>query len=61
MVIARVIIGLLALAAVLCFASYAVTGQALWRQRGWRIVKWTLVAGLAFFAVLISERVAQMT
>ncbi len=60
MVIARVIIGLLALAAVLCFASYAVTGQARWRQRGWRIVKWTLVSGLAFFAVLVAERVAQM-
>jgi disulfide bond formation protein DsbB len=39
---------------------YAGTGQTRWRALGWRIVKWTLVAGLAFFAVLILERLALM-
>lgn len=58
MLIARVIFALLAVAAVLCFAMYAGTGQARWRSLGWRVVKWTLVAGLGFFAVLILERLA---
>jgi hypothetical protein len=60
MLIARVIFGLLLVAGVLCFAMYAGTGQTRWRALGWRIVKWTLVAGLAFFAVLILERLALM-
>jgi hypothetical protein len=58
MLIARVIFGLLLVAGVLCFAMYAGTGQKRWRTLGWRIVKWTLVAGLGFFAVLILERLA---
>ncbi len=58
MLIARAIFGLLLVAAVLCFAMYAGTGQVRWRRIGWRIVKWTLVAGLGFFAVLILERLA---
>jgi hypothetical protein len=55
-----VIFGLLLVAAVLCFAMYAGTGEKRWRSLGWRIVKWTLVAGLGFFAVLILERLALM-
>ena len=43
---------------VLCFAMSIATGQAVWRRRGVVIVKWTVVAGLAFFAVLILERLA---
>jgi disulfide bond formation protein DsbB len=58
MLIARLIFGLLLVAGVLCFAMYAGTGQARWRSLGWRIVKWTLVAALGFFAVLILERLA---
>ena len=60
MLIARAIFGLLLVAAVLCFAMYAGTGQKRWRTLGWRIVKWALVAGLGFFAVLILERLALM-
>jgi glycerol uptake facilitator-like aquaporin len=60
MLIARVIFGLLLVAAVLSFAMYAGTGQTRWRSLGLRIVKWTLVAGLAFFAVLILERLVLM-
>ena len=60
MLIARVIIGLLLVAAVLCFAMYAGTRQKRWMMLGWRIVKWTVVAGLGFFAVLMLERLAVM-
>jgi len=58
MLIARLVIGLLLFAAVVCFALSIATGQVRWRRRGIVIVKWTLIAGLAFFAVLILERLA---
>jgi hypothetical protein len=56
MVIFRLIFGLLLLAAVVCFATYVATGQVVWRQRGIVIFKWTVFAGLGFFAVVILER-----
>ena len=58
MMIFRVVVALLMLAAVLCFAMYIGTGQTVWRQRGLIVVKWTVLAGLGFFAVLILERLA---
>lgn len=58
MVIARWIFSLLAVAAVLCFAMYIGTRDTGWRNRGVLIVKWAVIAGLAFFAVLILERLA---
>lgn len=60
MLIARFVFGLLLVAGILCFAMYAGTGRKHWLGLGWRIVKWTLVAGLGFFAVLILERLALM-
>jgi uncharacterized membrane protein len=60
MLIARVVVGLLLLAAVICFAAYAGSGQKRWLQRGWVLVKWTLMAGLGFFAVLILQRLARL-
>jgi hypothetical protein len=56
----RLVVGLLLVAAVLCFAMYIGTRQLVWRRRGLVIVKWTVLAGLAFFAVLILERLARM-
>ncbi|MDH4053179.1 MAG: hypothetical protein OEU93_16530 [Rubrivivax sp.] len=56
----RLVVGLLLFAGVLCFAMYVGTGQVLWRRRGLVIVKWTVLAALAFFAVLILERLALM-
>lgn len=56
----RLVVGLLLAAGVLCFAMYIGTGQVAWRQRGLVIVKWTVLAALAFFAVLILERLARM-
>lgn len=60
MLIFRWIVLLLLVAGVLCFAMYIGTGQARWRQIGIRIVKWTIVAGLGFFAVLLLERMAMI-
>ncbi|KNZ32294.1 MAG: hypothetical protein AD742_12655 [Methylibium sp. NZG] len=56
MLIFRWIVLLLALAAVVCFAMFIGTGQVRYRAWGIVIVKWTVIAGLGFFAVLILER-----
>ncbi len=47
---------LLLLASGVCFALYAGTGQARYRQWGLVVLKWTLLAAFGFFAVLIAER-----
>ena len=60
MVIFRLVFGLLLLAGLLCFAMYLVTGNLVWRRRGLGIVKWTVLAALGFFVVLILERLARM-
>lgn len=60
MLIFRLIFGLLLVSGLLCFATYIATGKAVWRQRGIVIVKWTVIAALGFFAVLILERLARM-
>lgn len=60
MLIARLVIGLLLFAAILCFALSIATGQPRWRRLGIVIMKWTLVAGLGFFAVLFLERLVLM-
>jgi hypothetical protein len=54
----RALVFLLLVAGLLCFAMYVGTGQLRWRQLGIRIVKWTVVAGLGFFGVLLLERLA---
>jgi len=58
MAVFRVIVFLLLVAGLLCLAMYIGTGQPKWRAFGVRIVKWTVVAALGFFAVLILERLA---
>jgi hypothetical protein len=60
MMIFRLVFGLLLVSGLLCFATYVATGQAVWRQRGVVIIKWTVIAALGFFAVLILERLALM-
>jgi hypothetical protein len=57
MLLFRTLVLLLLVAAVLCFALYIATRQLRWRQWGLVILKWTVIAGLAFFAVLVLERV----
>jgi hypothetical protein len=60
MLIFRWIVLLLLVAGLLCFAMYVGTGQARWRMWGLRVVKWTVIAALGFFAVLILERMAMI-
>jgi predicted ABC-type exoprotein transport system permease subunit len=56
----RVVVLLLLLAGLACFALYFVTGQARYRAIGIRLIRWTVVAALVFFGVLIVERLAEM-
>ena len=58
MLVFRWLMLLLLLAAAVCFAFYAGTGQVKYRRWGWLIFKWTLIAAFVFFAVLILERLA---
>jgi len=57
MLIFRLVIGLLLVAGLFCFAAYIGTRQVVWRNRGITIVKWVVMTALAFFGVLILERV----
>lgn len=58
MVIFRLVFGLLLVAGILCFAMYIGTRDDRWRRRGLVIVKWTVLAGLGFFGVIVLERLA---
>ena len=49
---------LFALGIIVCFALYAGTGQARFKRYGLVALKWAVLAGLGFFAVLILERIA---
>ncbi len=60
MMMFRLVAGLLMFAGIVSFALYIATGQVVWRRRGLVIVKWTLLAVLGFFAVLILERLVLM-
>ena len=56
MLIFRWVVLLLLVAGALSLAMYVGTGEARWRNRGVLIIKWTVIAGLGFFAVLVVER-----
>jgi hypothetical protein len=58
MLIFRTLVLLLMVAGLLCVGLYMATGQIVWRRRGLVVIKWTVIAGLAFFAVLLLERIA---
>ncbi len=60
MFLLRLVFGLLLVAALVCFAMYIATGSAHWRWRGTVVIKWTILAALGFFAVLILERLAMI-
>jgi hypothetical protein len=59
MLIFRLVFGLLALAGILCLAAYLATGRAVWKARGFVILKWTVLAGLGFFAIILLDRLAR--
>ena len=52
----RALVFLLLLACVVLFALYAVNGQAKYKKMGLIVLKWTLLAGFVFFAVLIAQQ-----
>jgi len=56
MVLFRLVFGLLLLASLLCFAMYVGTRAPVWRTRGVVVLKWTLIAAVGFFGVLVLER-----
>jgi hypothetical protein len=58
MLLFRWAVMLLLIAAGVSFAFYAGTGQARFRQFGLLVLKWTVLAALGFFGVLILERIA---
>ena len=58
MLVFRWIILLLLLAAGVCFAFYASTGEPKFKRYGLVITKWTLIAAFVFFAVLAVDRLA---
>lgn len=60
MLVFRWVIMLLMVAALVSFALYVGTGQVRFRRFGVRVVKWTLVVVLGFFAVLLLERLGRM-
>ena len=60
MLVFRWIVLLLLVAGLVCIAMFVGTGQVRYRVLAVRIVKWTVIAGLGFFAVLILERLAMM-
>lgn len=56
MLLFRLTVFLLLLAAGVCFAFYIGTGQSHYRLWGLKILKWTVIAGLGFLGVLFLER-----
>ena len=60
MMLFRLVFGLLLFAGLMCFALYIGTRQNIWRRRGLVIIKWTVLAGLGFFGVLLLERLAML-
>ena len=58
MLLFRWLLLLMLLGAVVSFALYVGTGQPRFRAYGLRTLKWVLIAGFGFFAVLILERIA---
>lgn len=58
MLIARALVLLLLVAAAALFGWYAVTGDLCYRRLGLLVLKWTVGAGLLFFAVLFVQRIA---
>jgi hypothetical protein len=58
MLLFRWLILLLLLAAVVSFAFYTATGDPRFKRYGLLTLKWVLIAGFGFFAVLILERIA---
>lgn len=58
MLIFRWLATLLVLASALSFVFYLGTGRPHYKRLGILLLKWTMIAALAFFAVLFAGRIA---
>ena len=58
MLIFRWLAMLLLLTSAVAFAFYAGTGQARYKRFGFIVLKWTLISGVFFFAVILIGRLA---
>jgi len=56
MLIVRWIALFLLLASAVSFGFYVATGQAFYRRLGLVILKWTVIAAVVFFAVMLADR-----
>jgi len=54
----RLAVGLLLVAALGCFAGFVATRDRQWLRRMVILLRWMVIAGLGFFAVLLLERLA---
>ena len=54
----RGLVLLLLVGSAICFACFAITGQARFKRYGLLVLRWTLLGGFVFFGVLILERIA---
>lgn len=57
MLIFRWLATLLILASAVSFAFYLGTGKPWYKRMGFLLFKWTVIAGLAFFAVMFVGRI----
>ncbi len=60
MLLARWLVLVLLLSGLGCLGASLWTGNLRLRRLGVALIKWTVVAGLVFFGVLIVERVLEM-
>jgi hypothetical protein len=58
MLLLRWLLLALLLGSAVSFLFYALTGQERYKRYGLASLKWTLIAGFVFFAVLIVQRLA---
>lgn len=58
MIIARVLMFVLLGSCVLSFAMFALTADARYKRFGLTVLKWTVFAGLGFFAILFATQLA---
>lgn len=56
-VFVRWLILLVLVGVAMSFLLFAITGQPRYKLHAMRVLKWTVVAALGFFAVLILERI----
>jgi len=54
----RLAIGLLFVAALGCFAGFVATRDRQWLRRMVVLLRWTVIGGIGFFALMVLERLA---